>query len=576
MSLQEDLPDSTFELVSFDGTWIRERHPNSRELSPGIFTIDSKKGVSSSDHNPFVILKRKDTSEEFGEAFGFSLLWSGNFEMSVEVNPHKLTRLLLGINSFDFSYRLEPHETFVTPEAVCSYTMNGLATLSHHFHDVINQHLIPLHWQHVDRPILLNNWEATYFQFTESKLLQLAKKAKKVGIELFVLDDGWFGKRDDDTSSLGDWTVHQKKIPSGLRKLVQKINHIGLDFGIWVEPEMVSPDSDLFRTHPDWAISHPKSTPSLGRNQLVLDLSNPLVRDYLVEVLSLLFESAAITYCKWDMNRNLSDLYSNYLPANRQMELSYRYTLGLYDILERLTKKFPKILFESCASGGNRFDMGMLYYMPQTWTSDNTDAHERQKIQYGTSFLYPPSTMGAHVSNSPNSQVVRSTSIETRFHTAMFGLLGYELDLTRLSPFDLFAMKNQIAFYKLHRHTLQFGRFYRRGNPFHDNEFLWISQNQETEEALVGLFQTKSNPNPGYQFFRLPMLSTHSSYHVTSRVQNHHLSLFGDLVKHALPIHLKAYSLPFAFLSARYKLKTEQDDFIQDGPSLSCRGFTPK
>ncbi|MCK7488390.1 MAG: alpha-galactosidase [Bacillus subtilis] len=576
MSFALDFAEADFELISLDGAWIRERHPHVHPLSYGILKIDSKKGVSSADHNPFLALKRRHTDEEEGECYGFSLLYSGNFEATAEVNPHRFLRIMMGINSFDFAWNLQPNGIFVTPEAVLTYSKHGLATLSHHFHTLVNLHIVPSQWQHRERPVLINNWEATYFDFDESKLLRLARKAKQVGIELFVLDDGWFGKRDNDTSSLGDWTVNTKKLPSGIAGLAQKINRIGLAFGIWVEPEMVNPDSDLYRLHPDWALRHPKIEPSLGRNQLVLDLCNPLVRDHLIETMSQLFQEANIQYVKWDMNRNLSDWYSPTLPTAQQSEIAHRYVLGLYEILRTLTTRFPDILFESCSSGGNRFDLGILYYMPQTWTSDNTDALERLFIQYGTSFVYPPSTMGAHVSNSPNAQVVRSTPIESRFNAAIFGLLGYELDLTRLSAFDLAVIKEQIAYYKTHRKLLQFGTFTRHKSPFTSNQCVWTASDSATNEALVGIYQVLSQPNGGFDRYRVNMLDSKIQYRLRNRVQYHNLSLFGDLVKHALPIKLKAHGLVFQALASHYKMTAEKDDFEIAGSVLSGSGFVPK
>ena len=341
-----------------------------------------------------------------------------------------------------------------------TFSSHGLTPLSNQFHDCINRHLINQNHQYKERPILINNWEATYFDFNEKKLLAIAKKANKLGIELFCLDDGWFGKRNDDYSSLGDWYYNKKKLPRGVTRIANKINKLGLDFGIWVEPEMVNEDSDLYRAHPNWAIQVPNQEPSLGRNQLILDLTNHEVREYLKNTLESLFSSANITYVKWDMNRNFSDVFSSNLDSESQGKFYHLYVLGLYEILEYLTTKFPHILFESCSSGGNRFDLGMLYYMPQTWTSDNTDAFERLLIQEGTSMLYPLSTISNHVSGDRSHQVFRHTPLETRFNVSCFGVLGYELDLTQLTPFDTKVITKQIEFYKSHRNLFQYGRFY--------------------------------------------------------------------------------------------------------------------
>lgn len=576
MSLQLDFLDDDYEMISLNGTWIRERHIHRFPIQPGIFSVDSKKGVSSSDHNPFVILTRKHTTEEYGEAIGVGLIWSGDFLASVEVSPHHFTRLLIGLNDFDFEYQLKSQNQFITPEAIFSYTSNGLASLSHSFHDFIEQHIIAEKWRNHLRPIAINNWEATYFDFSEAKLLRLAKKAKQLGMELFVLDDGWFGKRDDDTTSLGDWTAHPKKLPKGLSHFANQIRSLGLEFGIWVEPEMISVDSDLFRTHPNWAIQHPNIAPSFGRNQLVLDCANPEVCDYIVTSISQVLTISQASYCKWDMNRNLSDCYSSYLSKEQNRALRYYYVLGLYSILDRLTKRHPNVLFESCASGGNRFDMGMLFYMPQTWTSDNTDALERLYIQYGTSFVYPLSTISNHVSNSPNAQVIRTTSIESRFQVAMFGILGYELDLTRLSTFELKAIREQIAFYKQYRETLQFGKFSRQTSPFVANEALWVMEHKTTLEAIVLWFQILQKPNYGFQFIRLPKLTHQGSYRIKNRPIYLNLRVFGDLIKHALPIKLKAHSNLFNTLSNHYRMLAEEEDLIVEASSVKNQGFLPK
>ena len=576
LSFQIDFDEHKFDMMTLDGAWIRERHIHHRDLTYGIVKIDSKRGVSSSDHNPFVGLIRKNTNEEYGECYGFSLIYSGNFEASSEVNPHGMLRFMMGINSFDFYWNLGKNQTFVTPEAVLTYSNQGLSKLSQNFHELVNKHIVSPNWQGKERPILINNWEATYFDFNEKKLLNLAKKAKSLGIELFVLDDGWFGKRNDDHSSLGDWFVNTKKLPSGIKGLAQKINKIGLDFGIWVEPEMVNPDSELYRNHPDWVIGHPKRNSSLGRNQLVLDLSREDVINYLFNVLSDLFSSANIKYCKWDMNRSFSDIFSQNLSSDNQGELSHRYVLGLYRLLSSLTKKFPNILFESCASGGNRYDLGMLYFMPQTWTSDNTDGIERIKIQYGTSTLYPPSTMGAHVSHSPNAQTLRNTPIETRFNTAAFGLLGYELDLTKLSIFELKSIKNQINFYKEHRTIFQFGKFYRIQNPFESNQCRWMLTNEAENEALVGIYQNLSEPNGPTEKFKIKGLKANGTYQIKNRPQFINLRLFGDLIKHALPIKISANSGLFNFLSNRYMMPIEEDSLLIAGDVLLANGFIPK
>ena len=576
LSANVDFPAGDYELVTLDGAWIRERHVHDRTLRPGIVKIDSKRGVSSADHNPFIAIKRPHTVEDQGECYGFALVYSGNFEATAEINPHGLLRVLMGINSFDFEWDLQPGASFVTPEAVLTYSRSGMTRLSQNLHSVVNDHLVSPQWQKRERPVLANNWEATFFDFNERKILRLARLAKKAGVELFVLDDGWFGRRDDDLRSLGDWDADPRKLPHGIPGLVRKINRIGLDFGIWVEPEMVNPDSDLYRAHPDWAVKHPQRNPSLGRHQLILDLTRPEVRDYLFGKLTALFDSAPITYCKWDMNRSFSDIFSGTLDAVHQGEFSHRYVLGLYELLERLTSRYPAILFESCASGGNRFDLGMLRYMPQTWTSDDTDGIERLFIQYGTSMAYPPSTMGAHVSAIPNAQTIRQTPIETRFNTAIFGLLGYELDFTKLSHFDLAAIKRQIAFYKEHRALLQFGRFYRLKSPFSGNDCLWMSVSEDGHEAVVGLYQLLAKPNGPAEKVPVAGLRSDLSYRVAKRPQYVNLRTFGDLSRHALPIKIPAKGVLFHLLANHYMMETETDEMVLKGDVLAAHGFVPK
>ncbi len=576
LSMNLDLVDDDYQLTTFDGAWIRERMINKRKLGPGITKIDSKKGVSSSDHNPFVVVSKDDTNERYGKCYGFGLVYSGNFEAVFEKTPYDLLRVQMGINSFDFYWELKPEEEFLTPEVLLTFSNQGFNELSQHFHEAIKQHIIKPDWLETQRPVLYNNWEATMFDFKQSTLLKLAKRAKNLGIELFVLDDGWFGNRNDDTKGLGDWYVNKKKIPLGISGLAKRINQIGLDFGIWVEPEMVNPDSDLYRNHPDWVIRHPNIDPSFGRNQLILDLSKTEVQDYLIEVLSNVLDSANITYIKWDMNRNFTDMYSNSLFASSQGKLSHLYQLGLYRILETLTSKYPKILFESCASGGNRFDMAMLQYMPQIWTSDNTDGYHRQLIQYGTSYLYPQSVMGAHVSDSPSAQATRKTPLETRFNISAFGLLGYEFDITKLTPFETKVIQKQIAYYKKYRSLFQFGTFYRMRNPFDSNHMDLLVVSKDKSEAILGTFMTLQTANSGLEKIETYMLDPNRTYQVESRKQYFNLEKFGYLIKHALPIHLNHNGILFHILKNRYLYETESQSVQIAGDILVNQGFVPK
>ena len=576
LSMNLDFNDDNYSLMTFDGSWINERQISSQKINPGIIKIDSKKGVSSSDHNPFLIIKNDKATEDYGNCFGFNLVYSGSYEAIIEKNPFSLIRFQIGINSFDFFWNLLPNEKFVTPEALISFSNKGLNQLSLNYHNLINNHIIKPDFKDKERPVLFNNWEATMFDFNQKKLIKLMRKAKNLGVELFVLDDGWFGKRNDDTSSLGDWFVNRKKLPSGISKLSKKANKYGMKFGIWVEPEMISYDSSLYEKHPDWAIKHPRFKPSLGRNQLILDLSKLEVVNYLFETLSDLFTSANIEYCKWDMNRNFSDLFASSLDSVNQGKLLHLYQLGLYSLLQRLTDKFPNILFESCASGGNRFDLGMLYYMPQVWVSDNTDAYTRYLIHYGTYHGYKQSCMGAHVSDIPSAQVLRRTPIETRFNVNAFGLLGYELDITKLTSFETKVIKNQINFYKQHKKLLQFGNLYRLKSPYDTNEMHLLVMNKDKSKAILGIFQTLETPNAKFDKIPLSMLDENKTYKITKRTQYFNLDTFGYLIKHALPIKINPKGILFHLLKNRYMFKTEEDTQIIKGSVLVNNGYIPK
>ncbi|MBR2764833.1 MAG: alpha-galactosidase, partial [Blautia sp.] len=411
MSLCLDLPESSYDWMQFSGSWARERYPVIRRLAPGTTQIESLRGHSSHQQNPFVILKRPDTDEEKGEALGISLIYSGNFQISAQVDPYHVTRILAGINPIWFSWKLEEGEAFQTPEALLAWSGQGLNGLSRIYHTLYRERLARGVWRDRERPVLINNWEATYFDFNEEKLLKIAKKARDCGVELFVLDDGWFGARRSDNAGLGDWVAARELLPDGIGGLSEKVEALGLKFGLWIEPEMVNPDSDLYRKHPDWCLKVPGRVSSLGRNQLVLDFSRTEVVDFIYGMLYEVFSNAKISYVKWDMNRSITECYSEAYPAQQQGEIFHRYILGVYDLYERLLQSFPGILFESCAGGGGLFDPGMLYYAPQAWTSDDTDAMERIKIQYGTSYGYPLVSMGSHVSAVPNHQVGRITPL---------------------------------------------------------------------------------------------------------------------------------------------------------------------
>ncbi|MDQ1912581.1 alpha-galactosidase [Paenibacillus sp. GD4] len=515
LSMGVDLPHADFDVIFLSGTWARERHVQRRPLAPGAAVIESRRGASSHSLNPFIALLGKGTDEQHGEVFGFSLVYSGSFLAQAEVDPYSTTRVVMGINPFDFSWLLGPGEAFQSPEAVLVYSGEGLGRMSRTYHKLYRTRLCRGPHRDRTRPVLVNNWEATYFNFTADKIEAIASVGKELGIELLVLDDGWFGKRDNDRSSLGDWFVDRKKLPHGLEELVSRVNRLGLQFGLWFEPEMVSPDSELYRTHPDWCLHVPERRRTTARHQLVLDYSRADVRDYIVDVLTGILSSCPISYVKWDMNRNMTEIGSAQLPPERQRETAHRYILGLYEVLERITTAFPNILFESCSGGGGRYDPGMLYYMPQTWTSDNTDAMERLKIQYGTSIVYPISSMGAHVSAIPNHQVHRVTSLETRGHAAMSGNFGYELDLTAFSEQEKEIVKQQVALYKELRPLIQFGEFYRLLSPFEGNHTAWMFVSEDQSEALVAYFQVLGEPNPPSRKLRLSGLKEDADYLLT-------------------------------------------------------------
>lgn len=515
-SLNVDLNDSNYEMLTLSGAWARERKIISRPLAQGIQGVYSSRGASSSEHNPFVCLKRKDCSETSGEAFGFALVYSGNHAETVEVDTNNMTRVTLGINPDKFSWLLESEQSFQTPEAIMVYSSLGLNYMSQTFHKLFRSRLVRGVWRDKQRPVLVNNWETTGMNFTQDKIISMAKQAKNLGAELFVLDDGWFGGRDNDKRGLGDWYVTDfKKLPDGICGLSRKIKELGIDFGLWFEPEMVNEDSNLYRNHPDWIIKTPCREISVGRNQYVLDFANPDVVDDIYNQMVTILSTSEISYIKWDMNRYITEAYSVTLPNNRQGEVFHRYILGVYSLYERLIKKFPDILFESCASGGSRFDAGMLYYAPQGWLSDDTDAMERVRIQYGTSMLYPVSSMGAHVSIVPNQHVGRVTPFETRANVAMFGAFGYELDITALPDSEIEMIKSQITFFKKHRKLIQFGNFYRLISPFDNNVGSWMVVSDDKKEAIAGYYRYLAEPNVLSWFMKLQGLDDCTKYSIS-------------------------------------------------------------
>jgi alpha-galactosidase len=517
LSVSVDFVRTDFDFLSLSGAWIRERHIERRPIAPGSTLVESRRGASSHQQNPFMALVSKDAGEEQGEAYGFSLVYSGNFLAQVEVDQYMTTRAAIGINPFDFSWLLQPGEVFQTPEAVMVYSAEGLGGMSRTYHRLYRTRLCRGEFRDKTRPVIVNNWEATYFNFNADKIESIAKAAKDLGIELFVLDDGWFGKRDNDRSSLGDWLVDRNKLPLGLDDLAKRVNNLGLKFGLWFEPEMVSPDSDLYRAHPDWCLHVPDRSQSQARSQLILDLSREEVCNYIINAVSNILRTVPIEYVKWDMNRNMTEIGSAALPAERQRETAHRYMLGLYRVLEEVTTTFPHVLFESCSGGGGRFDPGMLHYMPQTWTSDNSDAVERLKIQYGTSIVYPISTMGAHVSAVPNHQVHRNTSIKMRGDVAMSGNFGYELDLTKFSEEEKETVRKQVIQYKELREIIQFGELYRLKSPFEGNETAWIIVSQDKTKAFAAYFRVLAVPNEPVRRLTLRGLDPDKEYFIEGK-----------------------------------------------------------
>lgn len=535
MSLSVDLPDADYEMITLSGSWARERHVKSRRLQQGIQGVYSMCGISSAEHNPFIALKRPETTEAQGEAYGFSLIYSGNHLEQVEVDTHHVTRVMLGIHPDTFAWSLGPGQEFQTPEAVMVYAWEGLNQMSQAFHRLYRTRLARGRWRDRERPILINNWEATGMNFTQEKILDIARKGKSLGMELFVLDDGWFGGRDDDTKGLGDWYVTDSgKLPEGVGGLARKIEDLGMKFGLWFEPEMVNRETNLYSSHPDWLLCAPGRAPSPSRNQYVLDFTRQEVVDYIHDQMYRVLSENPISYVKWDMNRYITECYSIGQGEKEQGEVYHRYILGVYSLYERLTGEFPEILFESCSSGGARFDPGMLYYAPQAWTSDDTDAIERVKIQYGTSYVYPVSSMGAHVSAVPNQQVDRCTPLETRGNVAMFGAFGYELDLAALSREEEEVIRRQIAFVKEHRKLIQRGTFYRLMNPFAEQAAAWMVVSADRGEALAGYYQLEGYPNAPWERLYFQGLDPDKKYCVNDREDKEY---YGDELMHAgLPI----------------------------------------
>ena len=570
MSTMLDFADGAYQMSVFRGAWAREMERFAVPVRAGKFVNASYTGTSSSRANPFVILHKEETTERTGLCYGLNLIYSGNHYEACEVNAYGKTRLVTGINPASFSWLLDPGEEFESPEAVMSVTGRGFTRLSHQLHRFVREHIVRGYWKDRIRPVLLNSWEAAYFKFDEAKLLRMAKYAKEAGIELFVMDDGWFGERNDDTRSLGDWKANTRKLPGGIRRLSEKIAELGLDFGIWVEPEMVNTDSDLYRSHPEWVMAIPGLPHSEGRHQRMLDFANPEVVSYMTEQMRTVFRSGRISYVKWDMNRIMSDVYSPYLPAERQEETAHRYMLGVYRMMKTLTEEFPEILFEGCAAGGNRFDLGILCYFPQIWASDNTDALQRVHIQEGYSFGYPMSVIGAHVSSSPNHQTLRAMPLESRFAAAAFGILGYELNLADLSRAEFHKIKEQIRVYKEWREVLQKGDFYRGVN---ENTHEWTCVSEDQKKGVCMMFQELTVPNQIHTLFRPRGLDKTAQYTVYNIKTDLDIRQFGDLINTVSPVHIRQGSQLHNVMSRFVKMPGEQEMFLVPGAVLMRAGI---
>ncbi len=573
MSMQLDFDPGDYSFITFNGAWTREMSRNIHKVGSAGLVNSSSTGSSSNRANPFVMLGRGAFDEDFGEVFGFNLIYSGNHYTYVGKDPYGKVRLVTGINPQGFTWKLEKGESFISPEAVMTYSCSGCNTMSHNMHDFVNSHIVSGEWKDRLRPVLLNSWEASYFNISESKLLRLARRAKFAGVELFVMDDGWFKGRNDDTSSLGDWVPDKKKLPHGVKGICDKIRKLGLEFGIWVEPEMVNENSDLYRAHPEWAMRIQGKKHSTGRNQMLLDLTRVDVQDYIIEAMSNVFSSADISYVKWDYNRNFTDVYSSSLSSDRQGEVAHRYILGLYRVMSELTKKFPHILFEGCASGGNRFDLGILSYFPQIWASDDTDAYQRGIIQNGYSYGYPQSTYTCHVSDVPNHQTLRKTPLDTRFNVAAFGVCGYECNLCDLNKAEFGKIKQQITFYKENRKLMQFGRFYRK-TSFDDGKTLsWTIASPDGSSAVSLLMNSLAMPNTHQDILYPAGLTEDAFYKIENRSLSYDIRIMGGLINTSVPFHIRPDGFIHGIISKFVKMNYEKETHRMYGDAMMYAGI---
>lgn len=499
-----------YDVISFYGRHAMERNMQRTPVLHGAQVIGSRRGTSSHQYNPMLVIAEKETTEDAGSCYAMSFVYSGSFKAEVEKDQFNQTRALIGLSDELFSYPVQPGEQFYVPETILTYSKEGLSKLSQNLHACIRRHICRGKYKEGIRPVLLNSWEASYFTFDGASIYGLAKQAAQLGMDMLVMDDGWFGKREDDNSGLGDWQVNEEKLGESLGSLIQRINSLGIKFGIWFEPEAINEDSDLYRSHPDWAFSVPGRRPVRARNQLLLDFSRPEVVDYVFEAMCRVLDQGNIEYVKWDLNRSLSDCYS--AGADDQGRIGHDYVLGLYRLLERIVQKYPNILLEGCSGGGGRFDAGMLYYSPQIWCSDNTDAIDRIRIQYGTSFGYPVSAVGSHVSAVPNHQSGRITPLSTRGITAMAGSFGFELDPAVLSEEEKQQVKEQVAVYKKYAHLIQQGLYYRLTNPFEQETGAWEFVSNDRSQVLVNAVILQIHGNMTVNYVRLKGLEAHCMY----------------------------------------------------------------
>lgn len=507
-----DFLTGNYDIISFYGRHAMERNFQRTEIAHGNYVIGSRRGTSSHQYNPAVIIAGKDTTEDTGSCYGMMFVYSGNFMCEAEKDQYGQTRVIMGLQRDLFHYPLKQGEMLIVPETILCYSGEGFGKLSRQYHRCIREHICRGSYSHRIRPVLLNSWEASYFDFTGETICRLAKEAAELGIDMVVMDDGWFGKRDDDNSGLGDWHVNEKKLGCTLNEMIQKINGYGVKFGIWIEPEMISEDSDLYREHPDYVMKIPGRKPIRSRNQLVLDFSRKEVRDHIFDQISKVLDQGNIEYVKWDMNRSLADIYSR---ENSQGKVTYDYVLGVYEFLEKLIQKYPKLLIEGCSGGGGRFDAGMLYYTPQIWCSDNTDAVDRLRIQYGTSFFYPVSTVGSHVSAVPNHQTGRSTDLHTRGVVAMAGTFGYELNPEKLKEEEREEIKEQIRQYKRYGELIQKGNYYRLSDPFQDTCAAWLFVSDDGARALLNVVMLEIHGNMTVSYVKLKGLCGDAVYEDT-------------------------------------------------------------